>query len=77
MIDNKIVIAKEKYDDETKMINLFFNEIIFMNNVEQFKKYYHGMSVGRGGGGGAPRRRGGANCCQQHYIFTLYKTRVP
>jgi hypothetical protein len=45
MIDNKIVIAKEKYDDETKMINLFFNEIIFMNNVEQFKKYYHGMSV--------------------------------
>jgi hypothetical protein len=71
MIDNKIVIAKEKYDDETKMINLFFNEIIFMNNVEQFKKYYHGMSVT------PPPPSPQPNCCQQHYIFTLYKTRVP
>jgi hypothetical protein len=32
MTDNEIVIAKEKYDDETKMINFFFNEITFMNN---------------------------------------------
>jgi len=43
MMDKEIVI---EYDDETKMINFyFFYEIIFMNNIEQLKKYCHGMSV--------------------------------
>jgi hypothetical protein len=51
--------SRGKYDDGTKMILNFVYEIIFMNNVNQFKKYYHGMSV-------TPAQ---PNCCQQHYIF--------
>jgi hypothetical protein len=41
--------------------------MIFMNNVKQFKKYYHGMNVN-------PLR---PNCCQQHYIFISWENEVP
>ncbi len=40
-----------------------------MNNVKQFKKYYHGMNV--------KSPLPWPNCCQQHYIFILWKNGVP
>jgi hypothetical protein len=65
-MDNEIIVIVGKgwWWDQNNFKD-FVYEIIFMNNVKQFKKYYHGMSPPL------------PNCCQQHYIFISWKTRVP